>query len=420
MAETVRWIDVVWTDVIGRAHVVKTAADFPRPNGAEDRRLKVARAEVAAGFDSDLQAPGDEFCLVPDWSTERTIPWDGENSVVVADLYDEDGPSPICPRGFLRQAVDAAAAIDVEVSAAIELEFFLVNPDTGRPVYDWVDNYALSQVEYEPVVEALRNELRAMAIQVEATNPEYSGGQFEVNISRASPLSAADQGVLLRLYTRVLGRRHGLDTTFLPKPWTEESGSGAHFHQSLWRGTRNVFFGGEDTLSTEGRGYLAGLLEAMPDLALIGSPTPNGFHRRADGSFAPTAVSWATDNRTAGVRVVFGGPSATRIEYRDGAADCNFYLALGSQILSGLDGLKRKLEPPPPITGNGYAMPELPLVPRTFLEAYDRFRDSELIPRVMPAPLREAYLAALEPEVEQVVVRSADWERERYGDVPLR
>jgi glutamine synthetase len=254
---------------------------------------------------------------------------------------------------------------------------------------------------------------------VEATNPEYSGGQFEVNISRASPLSAADQGTLLRLYARILARRHALDTTFLPKPWTEESGSGAHFHQSLWRGTTNVFFGGDDMLSAEGRGYLAGLLEAMPDLAMIGSPTPNGFHRRADGSFAPTSVSWATDNRTAGVRVVFGGPKATRIEYRDGAADCNFYLALGSQILSGLDGLRRQLEPPPPITGNGYAMPDLPLVPRTFLEAYDRFRDSELIARLLPGPLRDAYLAALEPEVEQVVVRSADWERERYGDVPL-
>ena len=420
MGETVRWIDVVWTDLIGRAHVVKTPADLLRTTGAERRTLKIASAEVVAGFDTDLQPAGDEVWLVPDWSTERTIPWDGENSVVVADLYDEHGPSPICPRGFLRQAVDAAAGIDVEVSAAVELEFFLVNPDTGRPVYDWVDNYALSQVEYEPVVEAIRNELRAMAVQVEASNPEYSGGQFEVNISRAPLLSAADQGVLLRLYARALGRRYGLDATFLPKPWTEESGSGAHFHQSLWRNASNVLFGGEDTLSAEGRGYLAGLLQAMPDLALIGSPTPNGFHRRADGSFAPTAVSWATDNRTAGVRVVFGGPRATRIEYRDGAADCNFYLALGSQVLSGLDGLKRKLEPPPPITGNGYAMPDLPLVPRTFLEAYERFRDSELIARIVPAPLREAYLTTLEPEVEQVVVRSADWERERYADVPLR
>lgn len=420
MGETVRWIDVVWSDVIGRAHVVKTPADLLRNSGAGDRSLKIPCAEIVAGFGSDLQPAGDQLRLVPDWSTERTIPWDEESSVVVADIYDVDGPSPICPRGFLRHAVDAAAGIGAEVSAAVELEFFLVDPATGRPVYDWVDNYALSQVEYEPVVEAIRNELRAMAIQVEATNPEYSGGQYEVNISRASPLSAADQGVLLRLYARVLARRHGFDTTFLPKPWTEESGSGAHFHQSLWRGSTNAFFGSEDTLSGEGRGYLAGLLEAMPDLALIGSPTPNGFHRRADGSFAPTAVSWATDNRTAGVRVVFGGPKATRIEYRDGAADCNLYLALGSQILSGLDGLKRQLDPPPPITGNGYAMPDLPLIPRTFLEAYDLFRESELIARVVPAALRDAYLAALEPEVEQVVVRSADWERERYGDVPLR
>lgn len=410
----VAWIDVVWTDLVGRSRIVRATRE-----ACEAGDVRVPLGRVLAGFGPEPPADGGELVLRPDWSSERTLPWDPAVSVCVADLHDANGASPYCVRSFLADVVARAAEDGISVRAAVELEFYLVEPTTGRPIYRWIDNYNLSRVEAEPIVANVRNELRAMAVAIEASNPEYGGGQFEVNIAHRDLLEAADQAVLARIYTGVLARRGGLDATFLSKPWTDQSGSGVHAHQSLWRDGENLFYGDEEELSDAGRAYLAGMLGSIAEFALLGSPTPNGYHRRADGSFAPTVVSWATDNRTAAVRAVLGGPGATRIEHRDGGADCNLYVTLGAQVLAGLDGIERSSEPPPPVVGNAYEQ-DLPSLPRTFIEAYDRLSSSELAARLLPGPLLGAYLAALAPEVEVAIVSSSDWERERYAEVPLR
>ncbi|MEZ5078021.1 MAG: glutamine synthetase family protein [Solirubrobacterales bacterium] len=410
MADT--WIDLVWTDLVGRSHVVRATRA-----ACEDGGIEVPRARALAGFDGDADAVG-TLELHPDLASERSLPWDPGVGVCVADLLEEGKPSPHCSRSFLRGVAEQAARDRRAIEAAVELEFYLVEPATGLPVYQQIDNYNLSRVEGEPVVGALRNEMRTMAVGVEASNPEYGGGQFEINIAHSDLLSAADQAALARLFTAVIARRHGLDATYLSKPWTDGSSSGVHVHQSLWREGRNEFFEPPEALSPTGRSYLAGLLGSVADFALLGSPTPNGFHRRADGSFAPTVVAWATDNRTTAVRAVFGGESGTRIEHRDGGADCNLYLTMGAQVLAGLDGIERGAEPPTAVVGNAYAQ-DLPGLPRTYLEAYERLRDSELAARLLPGPLLSAYLDALGPEVELSIVSSADWERQRYGEVPL-
>ena len=411
-----RWLDLVWTDLVGRAHVVRTTRE-----ACESGPVEVPAARVSGGFGGTANGNGaGEVELRPDFSSERSLPWDPGGSVCVADLYEDGAPSPRCVRSFLRGVAEGAATEGLTIEAAVELEFYLVDPATGRAVYDQVDNYSLSRVEAEPIVTAFRNEMRAMAIGVEASNPEYGGGQFEVNIAHADLLAAADQANLARLFTGVLARRHGLDATYMSKPWTDQSSSGIHVHQSLWKEGRNLFFAPPEELSEAGRAYLAGLLESVPELALLGSPTPNGFHRRADGSFAPTVAAWATDNRTTAVRAVLGGEGGTRIEHRDGGADCNLYLTMGAQVLAGLDGIARDAEPPPAVSGNAYEQADLPALPRTFVEAYERLRDSDLAARLLPAELLGAYLAVLEPEVELAILSSSDWERERYAEVPLR
>ncbi len=408
-----RWLNLAWTDLVGRTHIVRTTRE-----SVERQAVKVPLAKLRAGFAGD--APERGFVeLRPDFSSERLLPWDPETSVCLADLYGEGEPSPLCARSLLRSASARASAEGRTVEAAVELEFYLVDPASGQPIYDQIDNYSLARTDGEPVIAAFRNEMRSMGIGVEASNPEYSGGQFEVNIAHADVLSAADQATLGRLFTGTVARRHGLGATYLSKPWSDRSSSGIHVHQSLWRAGRNEFFAGDEELSQTGNAYLAGLLGSMADFALFGSPTPNGFHRRADGSFAPTVIAWATDNRTTSVRAVFGGESGTRIEHRDGGSDCNLYLTIAAQVLAGLDGMERGLEPPRPVSGNAYAQ-DLPVLPRTYLEAYESLQRSELASRLIPAPLLEAYLSVLEPELELSIVSAADWERERYAEVPLR
>jgi glutamine synthetase len=361
---------------------------------------------------------GETLILAPDLETLRSVPWDDSLSIVLGDLHDESGaPSAICSRSALRRAVARVRRGGYEISAAAELEFFLVNPETRGPVYSGVENYSLARVEYEPVLAAIRNELRALRIPVEASNPEYSGGQFEINIAHGSAVHAADHAMLLRHCGRQIARRAGFDATFMAKPWSDQAGSGLHVHQSLWRDGTNAFYE-EDGLSGVARAYLAGLLDRMPELALFGSPTPNGYHRRADFSFSPTTVCWGGDNRTVAVRAVTGQEAATRIEQRDACADCNVYLAFAGQFLAGLDGIQRRLEPPDPVEGNAYEA-EAPRLPRTFLEAYELLDRSAGARQLLGAELVDAYLAALAPEVEIFVTSASDWERRRYAEVPL-
>jgi glutamine synthetase len=410
-----RWIDIVWTDLVGRSRVVRATRD-----ACEAGEVRIGADQLSAGFDARATvSAGPQAELKVDWRTERAVPWDEGVSVCCADIWEGDAPSPRCTRSFLRQIADDVGTQGLSLRAAVELEFFLVDPVTGRPLYDQIDNYSLSRVEMESVVSSVRNEMRAMAVAVEASNPEYGGGQVEINIAHADLMAAADQATLARLFIGILAAREGLDATFMSKPWTEESSSGIHVHQSVWRDGRNLFFSPPEELSETGRFYLAGLLESVPQFALLGSPTPNGFHRRADGSFAPTVASWATDNRTTSVRAVLGGEAGTRIEHRDGGSDCNVYLTMGAQVLAGLDGVERGVSPPPAVVGNAYQQ-DLPKLPRTYVEAFEALRNSELARRLLPAELLDAYLEVLAVEVELTILNAADWERERYGGVPLR
>lgn len=257
-----------------------------------------------------------------------------------------------------------------------------------------------------------------MGIPIEATNPEYSGGQFELNIVHGEALASADRTVLMREGVRELAARHGLAATFMAKPWTDQAGNGMHVHQSLWQAGTNQFHADGDELSETGRHYLAGLLARMREHALLGCSTPNAYHRRADLSFAPTVICWGGDNRTVAVRAVVGSPTSTRIEQRDASADCNVYLVFAAQIAAGLAGIRDRLEPPPMATGNAYEL-DLERLPVTFLEAYDLFQASSAARALLGEATVDAYLAALAPEVEVMITSAADWERQRYGDARL-
>jgi len=404
------WVDVTWIDLLGRPRAIRVRSEDLR-NGID---LEVRRADVLAGFGAPPEEEG-IVRVVPDWSTSRPVPWEDNLSIVMADLYEPDGqPSALCSRTALRRVLARAEDLGYRLAAAAELEFFLLNPENAQPIYPEIECYSIVKgSELEPVLREVRNQLRLMDIPIEASNPEYSGGQVEVNIAHGDALLAADRATLFRSMVRLLARRAGLDATFMAKPWTDQAGNGMHVHQSLWRGEENVFFE-RDRLSAVARRYIAGLLARIREFALFGSPTPNGYHRRADYSFAPTAVSWGSDNRTVAVRYILTTPEGTRVEQRDASADCNIYLVFAGQFAAGIDGITSRLEPPPPTKGNAYATPGLDTLPFTFFEAYDRLSSSDAARRLVGEETVEAYLAVLRAERDVLLSSSADWERERY------
>src|SRR5258706_3657384 len=108
------------------------------------------------------------------------------------------------------------------------------------------------------------------------------------------------------------------------------------------------------------------------ELAVCYAPSINSYKRFQSSSFAPTAIAWSVDNRTAGFRIV-GSGNSLRIECRIPGADANPYIAYAAALAAGLEGIRRKTEPPAEFSGNVYAASEVAHVPATLREAIGLF-----------------------------------------------
>jgi glutamine synthetase len=321
---------------------------------------------------------------------------------------------PIDPREALKRQVGRAAAMGFDVQAALEVEFYLLEPATGLPRETTIQCYSIERgALYEPVIGPMRRQMEDYGIPIEACNTEYAPGQFEVNIRYGEVLGSVDRFVHFRNAVKEIAADHGWLATFMAKPFTEHSGSGLHVHQSLWQGGSNAFSDGSGQLSDVGRHYLAGLVEHMPHLTLFGSPSPNALKRRQDYSFCPTTATWGGDNRTVAVRVIEGADDTVRLEQRDGSANCNPYLLVAAQLAAGLDGIERELEPPP-IAGDGYANTEAPRLADNVPDAVAALRGGELAWSAFEPLLVETFIGYCQVEHDAIHAEVSEVERRRY------
>lgn len=319
-------------------------------------------------------------------------------------------PVPIDPRGALLAQVDRAEAMGFEIAVGAELEFYLLDPETGRPVDVGNQVYGLGRAaELEHVLGPIRRQLPGVGIPIEQSNPEYAPGQVEVNIRYGPVLEAADRVIAFRAFVKEIAARHGYLATFMSKPFAAESGSGFHTHYSLWRDGANTFAGADGHLSPTGLQYLAGMQERMVETALASATTPNAYRRRRPYTFCPVNNCWGRDNRTVGLRVIEGAPDAIRVEKRDGSADCNPYYLMATEIAAGLDGIERGLEPRHFTDANGYELPEADPIPADLDTALRAARESEFLKGVLGehrfeilAGQAERELAFLDGQVTQV------------------
>ena len=252
----------------------------------------------------------------------------------------------------------------LEVSVGAELEFYLLDPETGRPADVGNQVYGLGRAaELEHVLGPIRRQLPGVGIPIEQSNPEYAPGQVEVNVRYGPVLEAADRVIAFRAFVKEIAARHGYLATFMSKPFATEPAA-AFIPTTPSGGTGvNTFAGPDGRLSPTGLGFLAGLQERMAETALAAATTPNAYRRRRPYTFCPVNNSWGVDNRTVGLRVIEGAPDAIRVEKRDGSADCNPYYLMACEVAAGLDGIERGLKPRHFTAGNGYELPEADPIP---------------------------------------------------------
>ncbi len=293
-------------------------------------------------------------------------------------------PVPIDPRGALEDQVARAEAKGYRVLVGAELEFYLLDPETRRPIDVGNQFYGLVRAaELEHVIGPIRRQLPMVGIPLEQSNPEYAAGQVEVNICYGEALGTADRVVAFRSFVREIAAKHGYLATFMAKPFSDDSGNGFHTHYSLWKDGRNAFAGEDGGLSKSGLAFLGGLQLRMAEIALAGSTTPNAYKRRRPYTFCPVNTCWGRDNRTVGLRIIDSSPAATRVEKRDGSADCNPYYLLAADLAAGLDGMASGAEPKHFIDGDAYQCEDADPLPADIDAALALAEKSEFLRNVL-------------------------------------
>ena len=343
------------------------------------------------------------------------VPWEPGVAMCFARAEGMDhGPLTVDPRQALLRQVERANAMGIDLQVGTELEFYLLDPDTGRPRDKGNDCYGLARAaELEPVLGPMRRELAEMGIPIEQSNPEYAAGQVEVNIRYDSAMIAADRVVMFRSLVKQLAARHGLNATFMAKPFIDESGNGFHLHYSLWSQGKNIF-ADAGKLNDRGRHFLGGMQQRMAEASICGAATVNAYRRRQPLSFCPVNASWGLDNRTVALRVIEGSDSAVRIEKRDAGADCNPYLLMAADIAAGLDGIEGKTEPTAITTGNAYEDDNAPPIPLDLADAISLARNSGWLRDVLGADQHEIWLQQAERELAFFNQQVTPFETARY------
>jgi len=265
--------------------------------------------------------------------------------------------------------------------------------------------------------------LEEMGYEIEASHHECAAGQHEIDFKYGDALKMADDVMTFKIVVKRIGLTHNLHATFMPKPIYGVAGSGMHINMSLCGETGNVFCDENDELglSREAYGFMAGLLEHARGLSLLTNPIINSYKRLVPGYEAPCYIAWSAKNRSPLVRVPHARGAATRLELRNPDPTANPYLTFAGILAAGLEGIKGKLIPPPPVNKNIYTLTDeekkihkIKRVPEDMHAAMIDYMEDPLMKDVLGESAYRKYLKGKQDEWHDFSSRVHEWEREQY------
>jgi len=323
-----------------------------------------------SSIDGFVRIEESDMYLRPDPSTFMVFPWATQvkEARLICDVYDKNNEPFIgCPRGVLKKVLKEAEEMGYIMNVGPECEFFLFHTDEkGNPSLVTQDNAGYFDLAPVDLGESARRDmvltLKQMDFEIEASHHEVAPGQHEIDFKYDNALTTADNIMTFKMAVRIIAQRHGLHATFMPKPVFGINGSGMHTNMSLTTlNGKNAFYDekGELQMSKNAFYYLGGILKHAKAFAAITNPTVNSYKRLVPGYEAPVYIAWSAANRSPLVRIPAKRGNSTRIELRNPDPAANPYLAMAVILKAGLDGIKKKIEPPAPVDSNIYHMNKL-------------------------------------------------------------
>jgi glutamine synthetase len=372
----VRMIDLKFCDLWGRwRHVTIPASQF-----------RSTLMTQGIGFDGSSvglkSVKSGDMVLIPDLATGALDPfWDALTLSFICNTHEAGTLAvfPNDPRNIARRAEQALVESGIAEASrwGPEFEFYVFDEaawdnQINRAGYrlesgeaDWNSgqgghgHYIPLHGGYHaiPPKDQLYNlraeitmHLEALGVEVKYHHHEVGGpGQSEIETPLVGLVAAGDMTLWVKYVSKMTAHSHGKTVTFMPKPLYGEAGSGMHFHQMLLRDGQNLFYdpAGYGNMSQLALYYIGGLLAHGPALLGLTSPSTNSYRRLVPGYEAPVNAFFSLGNRSAAVRIpkYADQPETARMEFRPPDATCNPYLALAAQLLAGMDGIRRQIDP---------------------------------------------------------------------------
>jgi glutamine synthetase len=391
------------------------------------------------------QGPHDhDMIAVPDLASYTPVPWEEGVARFACDISVDGKPWPYCPRTVLRVASERLRREGYVMMVGVEAEHFLVQrrPDGSIVTFDpdGVDTMDKPCYDFKSLsgsmgyLRTLIGYLERLGWEPYASDHEDANSQFELNWKYSDALTTADRLTFYKMMTSQVAKRFGAIATHMPKPFARLTGSGCHFHISLWdlERRKNLFLNPDDRrglgVSALGYQFLAGAMTHARALAAVVAPTVNDYKRLSVGEFltgatsgftwTPAFISYGDNNRTQMFRV----PEPGRFECRLVSGSVNAYLGMAAFIAAGLDGIHRKLDPGEPNAGrNMYTVTldevkrnGLDLIPQSLPEALDAFEADAVIQAALGPELAAEFVKVKRQEWVKYHNTISQWEIDRY------
>ena len=404
-----------------------------------DRMMQGSELCTGAALDGVPQDVSDEEVSPrPDPDSVMILPWQPEVAWFASDLFCYSQSFAPCCRTIFKNVLNQAEQLGYTFNFGIEPEFFLLREndsgdvvpigprdDLAKPAYD-----IRSTLDSFELLEEIVAALNSLDYDVYSYDHEDGNGQFEIDFMYSNGLNMADRFVFFRLLVNEMAHKRGCFASFMPKPFADRAGSGAHYNMSLAsiETGANLFAANDDqrgcNLSMLGYYFIGGILKHLPALCAVVSPTINSYKRliktgsMSGFTWAPVFACFGNNNRTNSVRVPLGGG---RVELRAADISNNPYLGGALVLAAGLEGIQEKIDPGAPHTENMYLKSESELaelgvsyLPRTLAEALDAFAADPLPRKVFGELMFQTYLDFKREEWYAYHNHVSDWETQRY------
>jgi glutamine synthetase len=425
--QNVKFIRLQFTDIFGTIKSVSITVEHLQ------KALENKCMFDGSSIEGFVRIEESDMYLSPDPNTFAILPWglaEGKVARLICDVLNPDGTSfEGDPRFILKKAISKAKAMGYDTfNVGPECEFFLFQTDAnGNITTQTHDNAGYFDLGPVDLGENARRDmcvaLEELGFEVEASHHENAPGQHEIDFKYSDALTVADGILTFKFIVKSIAMRHGLHATFMPKPIAGVSGSGMHINTSLFRNGQNIFYDQKDPLqlSQEAYWFMGGLMKYIKDISAITNPIVNSYKRLLPGFEAPVNIAWSPKNRSPLIRIPAARDSSTRLELRSPDPSCNPYLAIAAILTAGLEGIKNKMQPPPPMDTNIYSMTKeqrrennIDSLPTSLKEAIFEMENSSLAKDILGEHIYYKYIEAKKVEWEKYSASISQWEIEQY------